>query len=176
MHRLIPHPDTPPGTVEGVTCQWQQMGGGRHLLTYTVEGAADLVVPHMLEPGRSDDLWRTTCFELFLRELGGGYCEFNFSPSRRWAAYNFTYIRDGRTELALPGSPAIQSFAEEDSFTLRVTLAGTPEDRFNANIAAVIEETNGTVSYWALLHTRPAPDFHHPNSFGIMLPYRAPRP
>ena len=36
--------------------------------------------------GRADELWRTTCFELFLRPDGGrGYVELNLSPSERWA-------------------------------------------------------------------------------------------
>lgn len=39
------------------------------------------------------------------------------------------------------------------------------------NLAAVIEENDGTKSYWALHHPDPEkPDFHHPDSFVLKLP------
>ena len=33
-----------------------------------------------------------------------------------------------------------------------------------------IEETDGTLSYWALAHPSPKPDFHHPDGFVLELP------
>ena len=39
-----------------------------------------------------------------------------------------------------------------------------------AGICAVIEETDGTKSYWALAHPPGAPDFHHPDCFTLELP------
>jgi hypothetical protein len=37
-------------------------------------------------------------------------------------------------------------------------------------ISAVIEEQDGTKSYWALAHPPGAPDFHHPTCFAATLP------
>jgi hypothetical protein len=37
-------------------------------------------------------------------------------------------------------------------------------------LSAVIEEVDGTRSYWALAHPPGDPDFHHPACFGIELP------
>ncbi|OYY67097.1 MAG: hypothetical protein B7Y49_00295 [Sphingomonas sp. 28-62-11] len=37
-------------------------------------------------------------------------------------------------------------------------------------LSAVIEETNGTKSYWALAHASGAPDFHHADAFAVELP------
>ena len=34
---------------------------------------------------------------------------------------------------------------------------------------AVIEEADGTKSYWALAHPSDKPDFHHPDSFALDL-------
>ncbi|MEY9932094.1 hypothetical protein ABH926_006743 [Catenulispora sp. GP43] len=34
-------------------------------------------------------------------------------------------------------------------------------------IAAVIEDSDGDLDYWALNHVSPGPDFHHPDSFII---------
>ncbi len=36
-------------------------------------------------------------------------------------------------------------------------------------LSAVIEETDGTKSYWALRHPPGAPDFHHPDCFALTL-------
>jgi hypothetical protein len=36
-------------------------------------------------------------------------------------------------------------------------------------LSAVIEENDGTISYWALKHLPGKPDFHHPDSFALEL-------
>jgi len=36
-------------------------------------------------------------------------------------------------------------------------------------LSAVIEETDGTKSYWALRHPPGKPDFHHPDCFALTL-------
>ena len=37
-------------------------------------------------------------------------------------------------------------------------------------VSAVIEETDGTKSFWALRHPPGPPDFHHPDCFALTLP------
>jgi hypothetical protein len=34
-------------------------------------------------------------------------------------------------------------------------------------IAAVVEDAQGQLAYWALRHAAERPDFHHPDSFGF---------
>jgi len=41
---------------------------------------------------------------------------------------------------------------------------------FHIGLAAVIEELDGTKSYWALAHPPGAPDFHHADCFALTLP------
>jgi hypothetical protein len=36
-------------------------------------------------------------------------------------------------------------------------------------LAAVIEDGNGRLSYWALGHPQGKPDFHHPDGFTLEL-------
>ena len=36
-------------------------------------------------------------------------------------------------------------------------------------LAAVVEEIDGRLSYWALAHPSGVPDFHHPDSFMLQL-------
>ena len=57
-------------------------------------------------PLRSGDkLWQHTCFEMFLCDAMPAYTEFNFSPSRQWAAYGFRRYREG---VPLSGKPSVQ--------------------------------------------------------------------
>ena len=51
----------------------------------------------------------------------GRYVEFNFAPSRQWAAYAFTGYREGMTELAC-APPQIKCTAREGVFEMTVTL------------------------------------------------------
>ena len=54
---------------------------------WRIEGAQQLIVPPFAGKGRADELWQTTCFELFLKPEGGvPYVEVNLSPSERWNA------------------------------------------------------------------------------------------
>ncbi|MCC8986069.1 MAG: hypothetical protein LM513_05690, partial [Nitrospira sp.] len=36
-------------------------------------------------------------------------------------------------------------------------------------VSVVVEQTDGQCSYWALRHPSGRPDFHHPDSFALML-------
>ena len=55
------------------------------------------------------------------------------------------------------------------SATLEDPSFGAPGP-WEAAICAVIEEADGTKSYWALAHPPGAPDFHHPDCFVLDLP------
>ena len=60
-----------------------------------------------------------------------------------------------------------------DAFTLLATfdLSGLPErSPWQLALTAVIEDTTGALSYWALAHPSGAPDFHHPDCFVLELP------
>ena len=167
---LVPHADAPPKAVRGVSVQVQREARGLNLL-YLVECPPEqLLVPQPAKPYRADGLWQTTCFELFVRDGGPGYREFNFSPSRQWAAYAFEGHRDGREPLAVDEAPSVLPMPEPFGLLLRsvLRLEAGPNARFG--LSAVIEEADGTKSYWALKHPPGAPDFHHPDCFALELP------
>jgi len=128
------------------------------------------VVPRAAEPARADDLWKTTCFEAFLRALGEhGYREWNFAPSGQWAAYDFTSTREGRSE-ADAADPYIRV---EDNLTwwaLAASIAVPADTNWELGLSAVLEEKDGTKSYWALAHGGDKPDFHDPGCFIARLP------
>ncbi|MEG3180770.1 DOMON-like domain-containing protein [Sphingomonas sp. LT1P40] len=164
---LIPHSDAPPVAVGRVHVTFAP-----DRLRFEVAGAAALRLPTIAVPERTDELWRTTCFELFIKPDGGdAYVEFNFSPSTRWAAYAFDGYRAGMRDMAVTAAPAIAR--DGDSWTVALSLSDLPEGDWRVALNAVIEEADGSKSYWALAHPDGGPDFHHDACFALSIP--APR-
>ena len=130
-----------------------------------------------MEPARSDELWQHTCFEAFVRASSGDeYYEFNFAPSRQWAAYRFSGYRSGMCVAAEVDAPPIEVQSGPDRCTLRVSLeldrlSGlSRQGKWRLGLSALIEDTNGRKSYWALSHPPGKPDFHHLDCFSHELP------
>ncbi|MFL6814465.1 MAG: DOMON-like domain-containing protein [Bradyrhizobium sp.] len=168
------HPDCKPGSIADLSVEVAHDGNAWRL-SYIVTGRiSHLVLPEPADPRRAEDLWQTTCFEAFIRHAtGDAYGEFNFSPSRAWAAYHFDSHRSGMREIELPKDPEIRIERSEGLLTLEAALTVTKEftgDDLRLNLAAVIEEKDGTKSYWAVAHPPGEPDFHHPNCFVAPLP------
>lgn len=160
---LVCHPDTPARTIQSIEASVHH-DSGRWLLSFEVTGDRPDMPPRTA-PVRTDGLWQTTCFELFVRGAEEGYAEFNFSPSTRWAAYGFTGYRSGRADL-----PIAQPLIEPTEVGLRVTLNfPVAAGQIQIGLCAVIEEQDGTKSYWALAHPPGKPDFHHPACFALGL-------
>jgi hypothetical protein len=119
------------------------------------------------------DLWKHTCFELFISQPGHrDYWEYNFSPSRQWAIYAFQDYRQP-APLAATHTPIIELPHHSDTeFTLQVRF--TPESPLintplNIGVAAIIETTDGQRHHYALRHCGNKPDFHLRESFLLEL-------
>ncbi|HYD29109.1 DOMON-like domain-containing protein [Brevundimonas sp.] len=120
--------------------------------------------------GRTDGLWRSTCFEVFARLRDGRYAEFNISSSGEWAAYGFTGYRENMTNLAGP-IRVIRAERTDYAFELEAMVSWTDWPFIERiGLSAVIEDIDGNLSYWALAHPPGKPDFHHPDSFALILP------
>jgi hypothetical protein len=165
---LSPHPQWPCAAVSGIEVEIARPGPLS--LTYRVSGTiARLITPALVAPARTDGLWRRTCFEAFVG-AGSGYVELNFSPSSEWAAYRFTGYRDGMVPAHDLATPWIDVSADGQALELKV-LVDLPADAVGPlALSAVIEETGGRLSYWALGHGPGKPDFHHWRSFAVELP------
>jgi hypothetical protein len=173
--KLVPHPHCPDHGVVAFAAEWER-SGVQLWLRYMLDIQLDqLVLSDPAQPERADNLWQTTCFELFARVPGAAsYAEFNFSPSSQWAAYAFAGYRDLSATIQMPAAPEIHLDAGAEWINVEVTLT-LPEPWANAPLdialSAVIEETDGTKSYWALAHPPEGPpDFHHPDCFALHLP------
>jgi hypothetical protein len=171
VHELIRHPDTPCDAVDRIDVAVARPQPGMLALRYTVSGRiANVRIAPPLEPLRVDELWRTTCFEAFVRAApGAGYYEFNLAPSTQWAGYHFTEYREGMA-LAELSPPAIITGANATHIDVDVLIYLPPNDiPWRLALATVIEETRGAKSYWALKHPPGKPDFHHDQGFMLEL-------
>jgi hypothetical protein len=176
---LMPHPATPPSDPELKV--WVNIDHAASLgstattnIWFGVGAPMDrFVIPEGAESSRVDNLWQTTCFEAFLRTEGQqAYREWNFAPSGEWAAYDFKGRRKGQEEAEIDSPPYIRT---EDNFTwwaLGATVAVDAERKWELALSAVLEEKDGTKSYWALAHPIESekPDFHDPACFTAHLP------
>ena len=165
---LRSHPDTPPDRSDMTLEVWlERWDDGRAEISYHLHAPTDeIVLPDQPRGGRADELWKSTCFELFVRE-GAGYREYNFSPSGAWAAYRFDGYRAGMHALEID-RPQIDLDDNGDAFLLDAIIELEGESRFG--LAAVVEEVSGTRSYWALAHSPGKPDFHSEACFAATLP------
>ena len=167
-HQLQYHPAHPPLAVRGVEAKILSVTDNWLRVRWRVDGVTKLVIPPFAGKGRKDNLWETTCFELFVQRKGEpGYAEFNLSPSERWAAYDFTAPREGMTERVFPREPELvmrtgQAMAIFDAALPRHQM---PEPPCNVGLSAVIEEEGGVKSYWAIAHAGDKPDFHDASCF-----------
>jgi hypothetical protein len=164
------HPDSLCSTVTHIEVEVMRPCAGSLRLSYLVTGRiSDLRIPPAVAAARTDELWRHTCFEAFVRTSLGPA----FAPATQWAAYRFDNYRSGMrvaTEISaarieVQSSRAcyrMQASLERDQMSiLRVDRA------WRIGLAAVIEETSGHKSYWALAHPPGKADFHHSDSFAL---------
>jgi hypothetical protein len=172
-HALKLHPDSTCDAIKRIDVEFGRLGESALRLDYTASGTiANLLLLPPATSERTDELWRTTCFEAFF-VLGDDYeyTEFNFAPSTAWASYRFTGHRQGMKPATDLADPRITVKATADQFQLSATLEFPHRlwDVDRVALTAVIEETNGRKSYWALEHPPGKPDFHHVAGFALDL-------
>lgn len=174
---LVPHPSTPPAdppfdiwaSVDHVS----SLGATATTNIWFGIGAplSRFSIPDLVEPLRADELWKTTCFEAFLKPADqDSYREWNFAPRGNWAAYDFTAYREAMDKADVENGPYIRL---EDNFTwwsVGATIAADAATSWQMGLSVVLEENDGTKSYWALAHCDPGkPDFHLADCFTAKL-------
>lgn len=152
------------------------LGAGAVNIVYRLSGATDRVKydPIHPSPSRKNELWRTTCFEVFIKAPGcPEYWEYNLGPRGDWNVYRFTGYRS-----ALQQEPLVPNISIETEITqtclasLQATLALPPllvGQKLAIGISSVIEDTAGGLHYFALRHSGLKPDFHDPAGFVLSL-------
>jgi len=163
------HPQTLSSAVQGISIDIRREGRAL-ALSYKLTGdLGRLHLPAPLPPAQADRLWERTCFEAFVKPEGGSaYIEFNFDPARRWATYAFDQYRRAAALTVIP-APRIGMPERNGGFVIAPTIYFEAAGPVRVAFSAVIEETDGTKSYWALRHPPGKPDFHHPDCFALAL-------
>lgn len=167
---LYPHPDFP-SAVDRIEVKVTRFAPQLLGLRYFVFGPLDrLVLPSAAEaPARRDELWKSTCFEAFVRGEGEAYLELNFAPSGDWAAYCFTGYREGMVDAPVTNPRGTWMSGGVMAAEVELPLEGP----WQLAITAVIEERDGTKSYWSAEHGPGNPDFHADAGFVVALPAQA---
>jgi hypothetical protein len=174
---LACHPATLTTAVRSLTASARIGGAGKLAVTFTLDADMSRVsLPHARTPARADELWRHTCFEVFVAlPESEAYCELNFSPSGEWAMYGFVGYRRGMTPLEVRRPPRIAVRPMPRGLVLEAITGldelpmPRPGSPLRAGAAAVIEEKDGRVTHWALAHPAERPDFHHRLGFVLQV-------
>ena len=169
---LKQHPAHQSDGIVDLCASIERRGDGLKLVYQLNGDLSGLIIPEGEAGVRRDELWKTTCFELFISTGAGAYFEYNFSPGGDWAAYQFSDYRENGQDLDC-ASPAMNSVQSSDHLRLSVMLARLPVDltapRPRVGLTSVIESVQGGHSYWALDHLGEAPDFHRAETFTLTL-------
>lgn len=115
------------------------------------------------EPGpsvRTDDLWKTSCFEIFWQPIGGtAYREFNLSPSGRWAAYDFDRFREGMRDAPVDAI-ALSCSHNDRELVLKASVAAELPTPAQVALNGIVEHADGAMQFWALAFPPGKPEFH----------------
>jgi hypothetical protein len=174
---LACHPSSPSSAVRGLTASARIGGAGKLAVRFVLDAdMSQVAMPRLRPAARADELWRHTCFEVFVAlPDSDAYCELNFSPSTEWAMYGFVGYRRGMTPIEVRRPPRVAVRPTPRGLVLEAVtyLAELPVPQpglaLRAGAAAVIEENNGQLTYWALTHPSALPDFHHRLSFVLQV-------
>jgi hypothetical protein len=157
----------------------ERLEHGRLRLSWRLVGRVEALllpeVPDGSEPSkRRDGLWQHTCFEAFLAPVGEtAYWELNLAPSGDWNLYRFDGYRQGQRPEIEPNN---QMLTRRSGPLLRDVIWELPlppelaaASGLELAITAVLQESDGACSYWALAHCGAEPDFHRRESFVLSL-------
>ncbi len=174
---LHPFAADPASAVRQLSVHVTRPQPARLVLEYDLQGAlAQMSIPAAAggtTEGHTDGLWRHTCMEAFVRAAPRGpYLEFNLAPSGQWAAYRFSGYREAMAPLTAIRRPHIELRTQPHALLLRADIALPPEladAGLQLAIAAVVENAQGQLTYWALRHGGERPDFHRPDGFELKI-------
>ena len=161
---LQAHPQFPAPPVRAVHASLGAVGQRVHIRFEIDAEPRALRWPEATVPAFRDGLWRHSCVELFCAGAQDDYREFNFSPSGEFAVYGFDAYRSGMRSLEL-GTPGILRHAGAAGLGVDVQmpaewLGAHSQSPRAVGLTAVLEASDGSLSYWALRHPGAKPDFH----------------
>lgn len=142
-------------------------------LVYQISGNIENIELENMDHSYSfaDELWKKTCFELFL-SAGENYFEFNFSSSTRYALYEFSSYRvlKAKHENLNFNLNINRASTNKLELLLQIRLDSLPQDllglieenKIKSFLPSLILKKNDLLvpEYWAAKHSKQKPDFH----------------
>jgi hypothetical protein len=172
IFQLTLHPDHHCPQVSQISVEVNRWGGAMLDLRYRIDGDMAVLRLAAVAPSvRADNLWQATCVEAFVREQGkASYCELNFAPSTAWAAYCFSGYRADMADAQIaPHQLSVRQSADYFELNAAILLDLSDEALWSIGLSAIVEQTNGDKSCWALRHPPGKADFHHDAGFAATL-------
>lgn len=133
-------------------------------LSYELIGDSPLFHTSNSKEKRQRELWKETCFELFLKAKDGHYLEFNFTHDGRWNCYQFTSYRSELLEAQI-GGPVSSHWNKEKNFETKIHLSPFKLNEFYSFNATAVLCFENNQEFLALDHPQERPDFHDGNCF-----------
>lgn len=160
MHRLMLHVTCDLGPIRSVTAAITATPEGCEA-EFRLEGHVPaIIMPPPAIPARRDNLWQTTCFEIFWQPLGGtAYREFNLSPSGQWAAYDFDSFREGMRDAPVE-KVEIACSHDDAGLVLKASIAANLPAPAQVALNAIVEHPDGSKQFWALAFPPGKAEFH----------------
>ena len=158
MPSLVLHPDCAPGSVTAIESSIEPTPTGCRAVFVARGDMARIAVPQIDAPGRFDNLWKTTCFEIFWSHDGTSYREFNLSPTRRWACYDFDAFREGMRDA--PAEVELKVSVSATELWLEALITSDLPVPATVALNGIIEDQDGVNRFWALAFRPGAPEFH----------------
>jgi hypothetical protein len=160
MHALMLHRTCDLGPIRAVTASVNATSQGCEAEFRLDGNIPAIILPPQSVPERRDNLWQTTCFEIFWQPLGGTYYrEFNLSPSGCWAAYDFDSFREGMRDAPVDAM-SLACSQDDAGLVLRASIAADLPSPAQVALNAIVEHADGGKQYWALAFPPGPPEFH----------------
>jgi len=116
-----------------------------------------------LHESHNHELWRGTCFELFIADnLGTGYREFNFTPSGRYCSTKLSSYRESLGVHKSGVEPTITTIGKA-IFSIVLKKVSVINREIALSMITADRELNR--EFWAVCHPFAQPDFHHRSNF-----------
>ena len=160
MRSLILHPECEAGPIQSVSAEIVGTKDGCRARFRFGGDISAIRVPEPAAGERTDNLWQTTCFEIFWQPRGDAYYrEFNLSPSSRWACYDFDSFREGMRDAPVE-TMGISCTHDDQVLELEAEIASSLPVPADVALNAVVEDKQGNIQFWALAFPDGKAEFH----------------
>ncbi len=161
----------PYGDIDNITVEARvELDERKLFISFILHGKLDdYLFPKKSKPKRANELWKATCFELFLANSNEeSYYELNFSSSLAWNFYYLKHYRAEVKEVKLLNEPIIEVFEEESSFKIELQLEGFGFEKFDSyNLASILLNKKNERTFWAMEHPKEKANFHQRKTFKV---------